>query len=107
MKLCRNCGCVGKPKRWTKGSFLIEVVLWIIILPVGFLYSIWRLTTRCDVCLKCGSTNLLPADSPVARKLLRELQNLENQQYGSGRVTRFQPRCPMGGLVNCAYESIS
>lgn len=70
--ICANCGRSGDPKRVTKGSFLIELVLWCCLLVPGLIYSIWRLTTRSDACAKCGAQNLVPVQSPRGRQLLAE-----------------------------------
>lgn len=51
---CPNCGYEGMPKSYTGGSMGIEIVLWLFFLLPGFIYSIWRLSTRCYVCPKCG-----------------------------------------------------
>lgn len=39
-----------------KGSFATEVLLWLLLFPIGVLYSVWRLTTRDKNprCPKCG-----------------------------------------------------
>lgn len=60
---CKLCGFKGKTKTKTKGSFLIELILWIFFILPGVLYSLWRLTTREKVCSHCGhSTHLVPVD---------------------------------------------
>jgi hypothetical protein len=69
--VCTRCGHVGPTKRHTKGSILIEIVLWLAMIVPGLIYSIWRLTTRADVCAKCGSPELVPADSPVGKRLMQ------------------------------------
>lgn len=68
--LCQQCGDVGEPRLETKGSFLIEVVLWIFFCVPGLIYSIWRVTTRGKVCRVCASRNIIPATSPQARQVL-------------------------------------
>lgn len=68
--VCKNCGYVGKSKQHTDGNILIELVLWLLFLLPGLIYSIWRLTTRKTVCAKCGSTNIIPVDSPQGQKLV-------------------------------------
>lgn len=68
-QVCRDCGTVGEPKRETRGSMLMEIVLWICFLIPGLIYSIWRLTTRYDACPACASRNLVPLDSPMGAKL--------------------------------------
>ena len=72
--ICTHCGHAGKPKTHTKGSLLIEIVLWLSFLVPGLIYSLWRLTTRQKVCRKCGTPNLVPTDTPRGRKLLEEFR---------------------------------
>lgn len=69
MMVCTQCGCTGSESH-TKGSFLIELVLWLFMCVPGLVYSIWRLTTRGQVCSACKSDRLVPANSPVGQSLL-------------------------------------
>lgn len=70
-KICTLCGTTGLPVRKTKGSFLIEVFLWLCFLVPGFLYSLWRLTSKYDACPKCGHvSSMIPVDSPAAKRLV-------------------------------------
>lgn len=71
-KLCIICGYVGQPRLETKGTFIMEVFLWLIFLLPGLIYSIWRITTRYDACPECAAANMIPTSSPVAQKLLQE-----------------------------------
>ena len=64
--LCSACGEKGFPSRQTKGSVLIEIILWLCFIVPGLIYSIWRASTRYDACARCGSTTLIPVDSPIA-----------------------------------------
>ena len=50
---CPNCKYEGIGKYTTRGSFGIEVVLWLCFIVPGLIYSIWRLTTKGYVCPKC------------------------------------------------------
>lgn len=63
---CKTCGSVGRPKRVTRGSFGLEVVLWLCFLIPGILYSLWRLTTKHEACRTCGADTLIPLNSPMA-----------------------------------------
>ncbi len=63
---CPNCGTIGTPKKVTKGSILIEIVLWLFMILPGLLYSLWRLSTRHSACPSCGAPNMIPANSPKA-----------------------------------------
>ena len=67
--LCVDCMNQGKPKMHTKGSIIIELLLWLFIIP-GLIYSIWRQTSKVKVCRSCGGANLIPLDSPRAQQLL-------------------------------------
>ena len=70
--VCTSCGYAGKPETITKGSFLIEVILWLCFLIPGLIYSIWRLSSRYKGCPNCGQSTLIPRTSPMAQKFLRE-----------------------------------
>lgn len=63
---CPNCGTTGAPVSVTRGSILIEIVLWLCFLVPGLIYSIWRLTTRYKACPSCSAPNMIPLDSPRA-----------------------------------------
>lgn len=85
--LCTRCGSIGRPKRHTPGSFLIELLLFLLtiaslivspiygfVAPVLFfllfsIYGMWRLTARRRVCRICLAEALVPLDSPVGRSM--------------------------------------
>jgi hypothetical protein len=71
--ICSKCGYVGNPKRYTKGSFVMELALWICFLLPGIIYSVWRLATRYDGCPECESPDMISVYSPIGQKLLREI----------------------------------
>ncbi len=68
--VCTQCGTAGRLKTETPGSFLVELALWLLFLIPGLIYSMWRLTARRKVCAACGNPTMVPASSPVGRKLL-------------------------------------
>lgn len=72
--ICSNCGSQGDPKRCTPGSLFIELILWLCFVIPGLIYTIWRVCARHDVCRKCGSRALIPTDSPMGLKLLRDTE---------------------------------
>lgn len=74
--ICANCGFKGTPKKVTKENILIEIILWLFFIIPGLIYSIWRLTTKYKACPKCGATNMVPIDSPIGKKLLKEVIGL-------------------------------
>ena len=71
--ICTACGCVGKRKRVTKGNLLIEIFLWCFFLLPGFIYSIWRLTAKYDICPKCLNSTMIPLDSPMGQRLKKDI----------------------------------
>ena len=72
--ICTQCGTAGRPQTKTQGSLIVELFLWVCFIVPGVLYSLWRLTTRAKCCRACGSTNLVPLDSPVGRNLQRSVR---------------------------------
>lgn len=67
MWYCPHCGNLGQRRSRTKGSFVLEVLLWLMLIVPGLIYSLWRLTSREKVCPKCGQAGMIPASSPKAR----------------------------------------
>lgn len=73
--LCTRCLETIAPVNVTKGSFWVELALWltaVIWLPLillGIGYSIWRLVTRGKECPQCSSTEFVPVTSERARQL--------------------------------------
>ena len=63
---CVTCGTTGSPRRNTRGSILIEIVLWLCFIVPGVIYSLWRLTTVGMVCSACSSDQIIPPSSPRA-----------------------------------------
>jgi hypothetical protein len=72
--VCTTCGHHGPATTHTRGSIWLELVLWLCFIVPGLIYSVWRLTSRGRACAKCGASTLVPADSPVGRKLLADQQ---------------------------------
>ena len=65
--LLPHCGTIGEPVTVTKGSFLIELVLWCCFLVPGFIYSMWRLTSKYKACPSCKQAGMIALNSPVAQ----------------------------------------
>jgi len=70
--ICSQCGYTGEAKTAIKGSMGIELILWIFFIIPGLIYSVWRSGSRHKSCPVCGSTNLIPINSPVGKKLLAD-----------------------------------
>jgi len=70
LMVCTVCEARGTPVMHTKGSFLIELFLWLCFIVPGLIYSIWRLATKKHVCSKCGSYLIVPDNSPAGKRIL-------------------------------------
>ncbi len=70
--LCTNCGYMGKAKTITRGSLGIEIALWLLFLFPGFIYTLWRFTSKFKGCSKCNKDSLIPADSPKAQAVINK-----------------------------------
>lgn len=69
-RVCTACLAVATPKRITRGSFAVELVLWFFFIIPGLIYSAWRASTRYFACPLCGSAELVPVGSPRGAQLL-------------------------------------
>jgi 5-methylcytosine-specific restriction endonuclease McrA len=68
--VCSHCGTTGAVRTHTRGSLLIEIILWLCFIVPGVIYSLWRLTTRRRICAACGQDALVPSNSPRGRELV-------------------------------------
>jgi hypothetical protein len=87
--ICTKCGKQAAPIKKGGGSCLLEIALWFVFLIVaiaGFpLFSILLLIPivytlsrffirRRNVCPSCSSEDIIPVDSPMAQKILKDLE---------------------------------
>lgn len=81
MEVCTMCGYAGSSVLSSKGSFLMEVGVWLlcffavafaglVALLVALGYSIYRLVSREKVCPSCGKPAMIPATSPRGKKVM-------------------------------------
>jgi hypothetical protein len=77
--ICSNCGSITRPMRTVKGNSLIELILWLIFIIPGLLYSLWRLSTAQYVCRKCQNPSTVPLNTIMGRKLLKEMDELKDE----------------------------
>jgi hypothetical protein len=70
--ICTACGTLGRPKMKVKGSFIIELALWLCFLLPGIIYSVWRSTTRGPCCPQCGARDMIPKETPRGAALMRQ-----------------------------------
>lgn len=79
-RICSTCGHLGIPLSEARGSFALEVCLWLVglivwpLLIVALIHTLWRFFARRAACPKCGGHTLLPIDSPIGRTLVESTQ---------------------------------
>jgi uncharacterized membrane protein YqaE (UPF0057 family) len=79
LSVCTSCGYMGRPKKITKGNFIIELILWCLFIIPGLIYSIWRLTAKYNVCPQCKHATMIPESSPFGRELVNKIRNMEGK----------------------------
>ncbi|MDP3322665.1 MAG: hypothetical protein Q8S71_03860 [Hydrogenophaga sp.] len=78
--ICKDCGHVGQPKDMISGSFAGEVAIWVIAIVIAnatswlfmilpLIYTIYRASSKKAGCELCGSTQIIPLDSPNGKAL--------------------------------------
>jgi RNA polymerase subunit RPABC4/transcription elongation factor Spt4 len=70
--ICPACGSRGEARTRTKGSVLIEIVLWLCLIIPGLIYSLWRISSREKVCPACGAAGMIPVNTPRGQQLLTQ-----------------------------------
>ena len=71
---CTSCGTLGQPKKIIKGSFGVEVALWLLFLLPGLIYSVWRLTSKVECCSSCSQPSIIPSNSPRALQMRAQVK---------------------------------
>ncbi len=74
--VCSQCGTMGGGK--VRGSWALELILWLCFLVPGIMYTQWR-SSGPRACRACGNTTLVPANSPVGQQMLLQHGNVPQQ----------------------------
>jgi len=74
---CLNCGYNGKMLRKQQGSGLIELILWLLILIPGIIYSIWRGQKKIYTCPECKSNDIVGKDHIKAKEYKETLNKIK------------------------------
>lgn len=70
LKYCPNCGSITDGK--IPGSLWITLFLLLLWVLPGIVYEIWRTQKSQLRCAKCNLSGLIPIDSVVAKKALKD-----------------------------------
>lgn len=71
--ICAQCGSQIQPVAAIKGSFAIELILWLCFLVPGLIYSLWRMNSRYYACPVCKSPAFIPLGTPAANAMLAQI----------------------------------
>lgn len=99
-KICPNCYYVGKPKKIAKGEFILELILWLVGLIPGIIYSLWRFFNKREECPTCKAQNLLLLDSPRGMELWAHV--LPDEQTRKEKLSIMKRQYEMEGLANAS-----
>ena len=66
VRLCQSCRTIAASRRVAPGALVVEVLLWCCFLVPGFIYTLWRQSSKYEVCRACQSSNVIPLDTPAA-----------------------------------------
>jgi len=55
---CSQCGTEAEPIVVRKGNMRTQIILWFAFILPGFLYSLWRESSKRNLCSVCGSTDV-------------------------------------------------
>lgn len=82
--ICTHCNTRGEPKKIARGSFGLELGLWLtglvllifvvgaFILVAALIYSLWRsLSPRTPICPSCGAQDMIRITTPRGQQLVR------------------------------------
>lgn len=104
--VCTTCGHVGKARAETPGSTGVELILWICLIVPGLIYSVWRICGRHPACPICKNPHIIPRNSPMGEKFIREnLPELLNQPARSSSPTAQAAGRMVGRLIGRAKKS--
>lgn len=69
-RICTNCGMISVPVIRTRGSVIVEIILWLCGFLPGLIYRLWRKSGMHENCCpQCGASNMAPLGAPVTRKI--------------------------------------
>jgi len=115
--ICKTCGTIGPRKRITKGSFLVELVLWFVIpllcglflTPAGLLiavlgpiYTTWRWVTSYKGCSVCSGWDVIPAGTPTAKRM--QAEQYATSQKGCLEKKESEPNTPVDNRRDITVE---
>ncbi len=66
---CAHCGAIGSARWRSRGSLMIEIVLWVGFFFPGLIYSLWRHSQKKRYCQMCGGEHFSSPAAPHSDRL--------------------------------------
>jgi hypothetical protein len=70
--VCTRCGARMMPRRSSHCSAVITVLLLLLWIIPGLLYIGYCMAKSQQICSVCGSSEIVPVNSPVAQRIISE-----------------------------------
>ncbi len=67
--VCATCGHVGKVRIKNRGSVIVLLAFFILLIIPGLFYLLYMLTGTYKECRKCGAKDVIGLDTPRGREL--------------------------------------
>lgn len=100
---CRRCGYSGKIKAENPGSFAVEILLWLLFIIPGLIYSLWRISTVKRTCPNCGGKDLIPANSPAVKQQPIKPGDVSSARIGNEGAPNICIHCGKPNPLHAAY----
>jgi hypothetical protein len=98
--ICEGCWAIDHPRMELRGSFAIELMLWLLLVVPGIAYARWRGRGGYPVCRRCGSSSVVSEESAQGRSLLASIPHLPAEQQTAVQAARaFVTFVPLVGGV--------
>ena len=75
--ICKSCGSTDGTKKQMPGSIIIELILWLMFVIPGLIYTIWRYNATVRVCRDCGSRDVIPMKSPLGQQVVAQVREFK------------------------------
>lgn len=83
--VCLKCFTRTSPDYALGGSGALELVLWLLFLLPGLLYSLSRITNAKQVCPTCKSTDVVPSHTSRAQELIKAGKAVRGPSGSNGK----------------------
>jgi len=97
--VCMECGCQRDPVNAKRGLLIIELLMWLLYILPGVIYSIWRRVRKQQVCPNCGNPSVVLTSSSRAMGVMRLMKTFSGSMptASAKRPNQSSPKTPVSG----------